>query len=203
MKTSHHLVEFYGETIDTTVTNEASTAEHWIQSSIINWSNQHGVLNRIVGIDFKFIRHPIVSMSNKIALMQLCVGTKCLVLQLLHMDYIPQSIRDFLCDDSRTTFVGVRILENSRKLSDEYEIIVKQKVDVHFLAKRWFPLSYKGRPTLRSLANGIVGFPKRVIENRNKKGDWESRVLDNELVDQACVDVYTCYSIGHRVLTDD
>ncbi|KAL7124873.1 hypothetical protein ABFS83_14G077800 [Erythranthe nasuta] len=172
MKTSHHLVEFYGKTIDTTVTNEASTAEHWIQS-IINSSNQHGVLNRIVGIDFKFIRHPIVSMSNKIALMQLCVGTKCL------------------------------ILENSRKLSDEYEISVKQKVDVHFLAKRWFPLSYKGRPTLRSLANGIVGFPKRTIENCNKKGDWESRVLITNSLTKLASMCSTCYSIGHMVLTDD
>ncbi|KAI3460741.1 hypothetical protein Pfo_017404 [Paulownia fortunei] len=130
----------------------------------------------------KFIHHPIRSMSNKIAILQLCVDTKCLVLQLLHMDYIPQSIRDFLCDP-HTTFVGLTYI---------------------FLAKRLFPVSYKGRPSLKALAYGVVGLSMRKCSKIcNYKGDWESIVIDKELVEQACTDVYASYSIAHKLLEDD
>ncbi|KAG6426816.1 hypothetical protein SASPL_111050 [Salvia splendens] len=192
------LVKFEGKIIETTVTNKANVADDWIQS--INRLLKQHQGHKIIGMSCKFIHHPILSMSNKTALLQLCFQTKALILQLLHIDSIPQSIRDFF-SDSNTTFVGIDIQNNSRKLLEEYAVRVSRMVDIHFLAKKWFPVSYRGMPSLRALAYCIVGFSVRKCRsNANKKGDWESRILDTELVEQACVDAYTSYIIAHKLL---
>ncbi|GFP80609.1 werner syndrome-like exonuclease [Phtheirospermum japonicum] len=195
-----HLVEFNDKIIETTVTNKASVAQYWLQN-IAKSSKRRGKNCRIVGMGCKYVRHPINSMSNKVAILQLCVDTKCLVLQLQHMDYTPHSIIDFL-NDSQTTFVGVEIQANSLKLLKDYALKVSHKVDLHFLAKRWFPVSYKGRPSMKALAYGVVGLSMRK-KSDDYKGDWESVVLDQELVEQACTDAYACYVIAHKLLQDD
>lgn len=193
---TNYSVEFNGKTIETTVTNKASEVDVWVQ----NANKLSG--NRIIGMDCKFIRHPITSMSNKMAILQLCFDTKCLVLQLLHMHSIPQSVRNFLTD-SHNTFVGVAIHENSTKLLKEYEVGVNKKVDIHFLASHWFPFSYKGRPSMRALACGIAGFSKRNCNaNAIIKGNWESRLLDTQLIEQACVDAYASYAMARHLLTN-
>ncbi|KAG6429220.1 hypothetical protein SASPL_107265 [Salvia splendens] len=169
-----HLVKFEGKIIETTVTNKANVADDWIQS--INRLLKQHQGHKIIGMGCKFIHHPILSMSNKTPLLQLCFQTKALILQLLHIDSIPLSMRDFL-SDSNTTFVGIDIRNNSRKLLEE------------------------GRPSMRALAYCIVGFSARKCRsNVNIKGDWESRILDTELVEQACVDAYTSYIIAHKLL---
>ncbi|KAL6532779.1 hypothetical protein OROGR_013739 [Orobanche gracilis] len=199
MEETIHLVEFSGNTIETTVTNKASVARHWLQNIIKTY--ERSCENRIVGIGCKYIRHPVdSSTSNKIALLQLCVDTKCLVLQLLHMDSVPPPVKDFL-GDSRNMFFGVEIREESRKLLEEYGLDVNRKVDLHFLAKHWFPVSYRGRPGLKELAYGVARLSRRRTCS-DYKGDWESIVLDQELVDQACTDAYACYSIAHKLLQD-
>lgn len=188
--------------METIVTDEASVAEDWLQY-INKLLKQYGG-PRIIGMSCKFIHHPILSMTNKIALLQLCFQTKCLLFQLLHMDSTPQSMRDFLSDPN-TTFVGIDIHQNSLKLLEEYALLVNRVVDLHFLAKKWFPLSYtdRHRPSMRALAYGIVGFSKRRCGgNFNMHRDWESRILDTELVEQASVDAYTSYSIAHKLLRD-
>lgn len=190
--------------METIVTNEASVAEDWLQSINKLLKPYGGGGHRIVGMSCKFIHHPILSMSNKIALLQLCFQTKCLLLQLLHMDSIPHSLRDFLTDPN-TTFVGIHIQQNSLKLLQEYTLRVNRVLDLHFLAKKWFPLSYidRHRPSMRALAYGIAGFSKRRSGgNSTMYRDWESRTLDTELIEQASVDSYTSYSIAHKLLTD-
>ncbi|KAL6539628.1 hypothetical protein OROHE_011399 [Orobanche hederae] len=199
MEETIHLVEFSGKTIETTVTKKASVARHWLQNVVKSF--EQSCDNRIVGIGCKYIRHPVdSSTSNKIAVLQLCVDTKCLVLQLLHMDSVPPPVTDFL-GDSRNTFVGVEIQEDSRKLLEDYALDVNRKVDLHFLAKHWFPVSYRGRPSLKALAYGVVWLSRR-RKCSEYKGDWESVVLDQELVDQACTDAYAYYSFAHKLLQD-
>lgn len=193
-----HSVKFEGKIIATTVTNKAKVADDWMQS--INRLLKQHQGHKIIGMSCKFIHHPILSLSNKTALLQLCFQTKCLILQLLHMDSIPQSMRDFL-SDSNTTFVGIDIQKNSRKLLEEYGVHVSRTVDIHYLSEKWFPVSYKGRPSMRTLAYGIIGFSKRKCrDNGSIKGDWESRILDTERVEQVCVDAYTSYIIAHKLL---
>lgn len=60
--------------------------------------------------------------TNKVTILQLtCVGSRCLILQLLHFNYIPQSLKNFL-GDANKIFVGVGIEEDSRKLYRDYGI---------------------------------------------------------------------------------
>ncbi|KAL2556483.1 uncharacterized protein Fot_01310 [Forsythia ovata] len=114
------------------------------------------------------------------------------------MDNIPQSIPNLLCD-SNISFVGVQIQENARKLKNQYGLIFSRNIDIHALVKTWFPLSYKGRPSLKALAYGVAGLGmRRSSRSSSKKSwncDWELKVLDEELVECACVDAYASYKL--------
>ncbi|XXG53928.1 hypothetical protein AAC387_Pa03g1939 [Persea americana] len=115
-----------GVSITTTVISNPSMAEsHLIreQSSII-YSNHRP----IVGLDIEWKPNRIPGCNNKVAILQLCVGTRCLILQLLHFNYIPQSPKNFP-GDANKIFVGVGIEEDSRKLYRDYGIDVQSLVN--------------------------------------------------------------------------
>ncbi|KAL2518537.1 3'-5' exonuclease domain-containing protein [Abeliophyllum distichum] len=129
---------------------------------------------------------------------------KCLILQMSYMDNIPQSIWNLLCD-SNITFVGVQIQENVRRLKNQCGLIFSQNIDIHALVKTWFPLSYKGRPSLKALAYGVAGLGMRRSSSSSKKSwncDWELKVLDEELVECASVDAYASYRIADKLLKE-
>ncbi|CAI9774270.1 unnamed protein product [Fraxinus pennsylvanica] len=192
-----HLVEFCGNTIETTVTHKASVADDWVRN-IRSKSNGPKI---IFGFDCKYNPHPIESMSNKVALIQLCVETKCLILQLSYMYNIPQSIWNLL-SDSNNTFVGVQIEETAKKLRNEYGISFCRSLDLRSLVKTWFPISYKGRPSLKALAYGVAGLGMRRNSKKIWSSDWEFRVLDEDMVQCACVDAYASYRIAHMLLKE-
>ncbi|KAG8372680.1 hypothetical protein BUALT_Bualt12G0091800 [Buddleja alternifolia] len=67
--------------------------------------------------------------------------------------------------------------DNSQKLLKEYALSLNRKVDVHYLVKRWFPVSYKGRPSLKALAYGVAGLSIRktkivIIRLIGNQGLW-------------------------------
>ncbi|MQM16997.1 hypothetical protein Taro_049962, partial [Colocasia esculenta] len=53
--------------------------------------------------------------DNPPAILQLYVGSRCIVFQILHADYIPDRLADFL-KDKRFTFVGVGVDEGANNL---------------------------------------------------------------------------------------
>ncbi|XP_073152572.1 uncharacterized protein [Henckelia pumila] len=213
---SLHFVEYSGKTIETTVTNKASVAENWLRNMMRSWDRNAGLENKIVGIDCKCFPplNPADSsiFANKIATLQLCMDTKCLVLQLPHMDYVPAQcfLQNLLANSGAITLVGVEVEKMWHKITSDYGLEYSRHdckvVDVHLLAKAWFPMSYRGRPSLKALAYGVAGLSKRkstVGEYYNRHGaDWGSKILDQELVQQACVDAYVSYAIAHTLLKD-
>ncbi|KAL4383831.1 hypothetical protein GQ457_15G020960 [Hibiscus cannabinus] len=193
-----HLVHFCGKTIETTVTHRASTAENWVLlvRSKFMFDRQEAV---IAGLNCKWRSHPITSMSSKIATLQLCVGTMCLVIQLLHLDHMPQSLRSFLTD-SRVVFVGIEIEQTVFKLQNEYGLSCGKKMDVRSLVKAWFPLSYYGKPGLKALANRLLGFNQWRPSDHECLNLMDSRFLDVDQVKFACIDAYALCRIGHKLL---
>ncbi|KAK9281625.1 hypothetical protein L1049_004528 [Liquidambar formosana] len=126
----------------------------------------------LVGLDCEWRPHPIRDMSNKTATLQLCVDTKCLILQLFYMDYIPQSIKSFLSDPN-FAFVGVEVQKDASKLMDEYGLNCPCMADIQAIAMTRFPLRFYRKPGLKDLAYHSVGLvvakPMHVC-----KGNWES-----------------------------
>lgn len=171
--------------------------DNWLGSVLRNPKNREKII--IVGLDCKLNRHPILSMSNKIATLQLCTDTKCLILQLVHMDSTPHSLTD-LFDDKRVSFFSVRADANASKLCTDYGLTFCKKIfDIRGLVKIWFPISYPRECSLKSIAYEVAGLSMR----RRKKNcgvDWEAQVLDVELIEYASVDAYAIYKIAHSML---
>lgn len=200
---STNLVSYNGQTIETTVTNQAHVAEQWLHNVLQNHKTTGGRNKIIVGFDCKYKLHPIRCMSNNIALIQLCIGTRCLILQIMHMDHVPLSLKSFFSDktENNVTFFGKNMNEKADKLWREYGIKCSEKIEIHDLLKICFPLSI--RPAESTSLKSVAKIVAKISPRTPKKAvsaDWESRVLDEELVEVACVDAYTCYTIVHKIL---
>lgn len=193
MRYEHH-VSFCGNLIETTATNKAAIADDWVHQILSMYRGQH----LIIGLDCKRRPHPITSMGGRTATMQLCVGCKCLILQLLYMDYIPKSLKSFLSNPD-ITFVGVEVEENVLRLWGEYGLWCTDAADVHELASRSFPLGFSGKTGLKALACKVAKF--RMWKPKNGCcGDWESKLLDERQIEQGCIDSYSVHRIGIKLL---
>lgn len=112
---STYIVSAIDEAIKTTVTDSGDVVSYWIDD-ILRIHRRR--LNRlIVGLDIEWCPHGLHGTygENPVALLQLCVGRRCLVFQLIHCDYIPDELNDFLLDE-RFLFVGVGIGDDLKKL---------------------------------------------------------------------------------------
>lgn len=186
-----HMVSFSGKTIEVTVTDKGSMADEWVQNVL---SLHSGNEKMIVGLDCEWRPHVIRSMSNKTATLQLCIDTKCLILQMFYIDYIPQSIKNFL-NDPNITFVGVEVGDDAVKLREEYGLRVASTSDIQAVAMTRWPIRFYRKPGLKRLAYAVAGIsmekPMHVC-----RSNWEARVLDEKQVEYGCIDAYACYRIG-------
>ena len=107
-----------GGIILATVTDSGAVVADWIDEILrIHWCRLNHL---IVGLDIEWCPHGFhgTTGENPAAVLQLCVGRRCLVFQILHSDFIPDQLRDFL-KDVRMDFVGVGIEGDAQKLLEE------------------------------------------------------------------------------------
>ncbi|KAF9596649.1 hypothetical protein IFM89_012864 [Coptis chinensis] len=192
---TQYIVYFSGKTIETTVTDKASVAQDWIRDIVSIHQHKTQV---IVGLDIEWRPHPIRDLSNKSATLQLCIDDKCLILQLFYMDEIPNLLKDFL-GDSKFKFVGIEVGDDVQKLRNEYGLICSSHLDIRELAKTRYPGRFR-RPGLKDLALEISGLrmmkPEHVCLS-----NWESRILDVNQIEYACIDAYASYKIAQDLLS--
>ncbi|KAL5561043.1 hypothetical protein UlMin_030790 [Ulmus minor] len=134
--------------------------------------------------------------TYKISIMQLCVGTKCLIIQLSQMGTnFPQSLKNFLCDSSNI-FVGVEVDEAVSKLKSEYGVeFGKSSVfDIRGLAEKRFPFSFSGKCGIKTLGYELVKLPVWTPKKVGHLTDFESLKLEKE----KCIDVFASYKIGWK-----
>ncbi|KAG8372184.1 hypothetical protein BUALT_Bualt12G0040000 [Buddleja alternifolia] len=188
-----YIVSFFNDDIYTTVTHDPDTVSKWI--SEIERIHRRRL---IVGFDIKwspsYSRH-----RNPVATLHLSVGRRCLIYQLLHSPYIPDSLINFLSDQNHT-FVGVNIDSDLIKLEEDYRGFgaTAVAVDLRDLAAEAYERNDLENAGLRELARGVLGknveMPRRVTMCR-----WDKRWLTAEQVKYGCVDAYVSFEIG-RVL---
>ncbi|OMO64016.1 hypothetical protein CCACVL1_22099 [Corchorus capsularis] len=190
------IVSFSGKNIETTVTDHASVVDAWV-SNIRSMYNGQQI---VVGLDSEWRPHHISYLSNKTAVLQLCIETKCLIIQLFYLQQIPQSLKSFL-GDPNVTFVGVEVARDAEKLRNEYGLQCSRTADVRELAMNRWPWKFYRKPGLKDIASIVVGLsmpkPMHVC-----KSDWQSRDLDRLQIEYACIDAYASYRIGHRLLKE-
>ncbi|GMH18662.1 hypothetical protein Nepgr_020503 [Nepenthes gracilis] len=181
-----------GYDIKTTVTDSPGVVNHWI--SDIKDIHRRRLHHLIVGLDVEW-RPNSRDYCNPVATLQLCVGRICLIYQLIHTPYIPQSLVEFLgCENY--TFVGVGISSDVEKLLDDYNLRVSNTVDLARLGADRRGL--RRNAGLKELAREVLGFeiakPKRVTRSR-----WDVVCLSSEQIQYACVDAFVSFEVGRRL----
>lgn len=186
-----NTVSFSGNVIESTVTNQSAVADTWIQNITSSSTGQ----KIIVGMDIEW--DPVES-TPKTAILQLCVGTKCLILQLSHMSQIPQSVRNFVAD-SNVTLVGVETASDAAKLKADYGLSCKNVVDVRELAAGQYPDRLSARAGLADIAKVVAGLEVSKPDHVRRSA-WGNAVLSNEQVQYATIDAFASFKIGQKLV---
>ncbi|KAL0346765.1 UNVERIFIED_CONTAM: hypothetical protein Scaly_1692500 [Sesamum calycinum] len=190
-----YFVNFHGEFIQVTVAKKAAHVHQWISGiRRIHRPCLHRKL--LVGIDTEWLPNLAPGDDHPIAILQLCVGQHCLIVQLLHADCIPPSLHAFLADP-RHVFCGVGVQEDVNKLFDHHGLIVGNTGDLNELAR--LASEADGREYnhmgLKKMALAILGKammkPLRVTLSK-----WDSQNLDFEQVEYAAVDAFVSFQIA-------
>ena len=197
MTTARYTVQFGSAQIDTTVTSDTAAADEWVRS--VRASNAGRRL--IVGLDCEWKPNYSSWTTSKVAILQLCVGTSCLVLQLFYANRVPTAIRSLLGDPT-VRCVGIGVGEDAAKLADDYGLVCAAAVDLEGRCNQHLGIGGGlGRTRL-----GLKGYAREVLGMTMEKprhvtmSNWEKRQLDVAQVQYACIDAYVSYKLGERLL---
>jgi len=188
----NYNVVFHSETIHTMVTRDPSMVEYWLSTL------SHTSRNRrfLVGLDVEWLPNRQRNIENPVAVLQLCINKKCLVFQILHASFVPQSLVAFL-ENQNNTFVGVDIEEDVGKLLRDYSLVVANFVELRNLAVERFG-EHLRRGGLKALALSVLGKdlekPRKITMSR-----WNCFRLTPQQVQYACIDAFVSFEIG-RIL---
>ncbi|CAO2170876.1 unnamed protein product [Urochloa humidicola] len=174
-----------GTTIRTTVTNSGDAVKRYLREVC-----KHGQ-SLLVGLDTEW--RVIRSGEHRMAVLQLCVGQRCLVFQIVHADCIPAVLREFLANPDHI-FAAVGVDNDVDRLYDDCKLVVANAVDLRGVAADVLDRPGLRRAGLKTLAREVMG----VHVDKNKDvtcSDW-SRTLSMVQVRYACIDVFVSYEIG-------
>ncbi|XP_057730879.1 3'-5' exonuclease-like [Arachis stenosperma] len=196
--TSKYTIQFDGKEIETTVTDQATIVDQWVQDINVLYSPNSSV---IVALDIEWKPDTVQYSRCKSATLHLCIDDKCLMLQLFHIDNLPPSLNNFLMNPN-LFFVGFEVSKKISKINDGYGLSCSGvRVDIKLLAmQKW--LGQCRFSDLKDLAKQLVGLsikkPKLV-----SLSNWKVRVLSVEQVEYGCIVAYVSYKIGHKLLMMD
>ncbi|EXC30709.1 Werner Syndrome-like exonuclease [Morus notabilis] len=194
----HNLydVVIYSKQVKTLLTTCPSMVSSWI--SDVEKIHRRRLSRLIVGLDVEW-RPSFSRYQNPVATLQICVGHRCLIFQLIHADSIPASLSDFLAN-ANYSFVGVGIGADIEKLAEDHGLTVRNAVDLGDLAAREYDdpgMKNRGLKDLARIVRGMeIEKPKRITMGR-----WDNRWLTCEQVQYACVDAFVSFEIGKKLIT--
>ncbi|KAM6585489.1 hypothetical protein CsatB_012491 [Cannabis sativa] len=185
-------------TVRTLVTISASMVDSWIED--IKRINNQSLGHLIVGLDVEWRPSFNRYIENPVAIIQLCVGPRCLIFQLLHADSVPSSLAEFL-GNADYSFVGVGVGADVEKLLVDYQLSVRKPVELGNLAANKYGDRSLKNAGLKRLASFVLGMqiekPKRITMSR-----WDNPYLNSSQVQYACVDAYLSFEIGKVLMTE-
>ena len=136
---------------------------------------------------------------NGAMLLILCVGTRCLVIQLYYLDSFPDSIKKFL-SDKNVCFMGIGVKDKVKKILQWPQMFgCKTGVELGHLAARVLKKPNLDECGLVELASEVGVYyeePKSVTFS-----DWDARVFSNEQVKYAIHDAYASNLIANNLLS--
>lgn len=172
-------VNVHGVAVKTTVTNSASFVDSFITELILscNYTNSSSSRPPIIGFHVEFTD------EIKAATLQLCSGSRCIIIQLNKMvtnNSVPQSLINFLAAPL-FCFVGVEIFQSLALLRREYGIVCRNAVDLTLMVNM----------AVMSGAVELEPKPLSVV-----MGDWGAENLSMEQIQSAAIDVFNFFIFG-------
>ncbi|KAH0740006.1 hypothetical protein KY290_033049 [Solanum tuberosum] len=188
-------VEFYGDEIQVIVTNTAVVVNDWILETVhLHRRRLHKLL---VGLDIEWLPCFKPEENHPVALLQLCVGRRCLLFQLLHRDGLPAFLAKFL-GDPNVKFVGVGVKGDAEKLLRDHNLFVANTVDLNLLALSIYGEQVYGKMGLKRMAKEVLGKvmekPKNVTLSK-----WDAEELVYEQIEYAAIDAFMSFEIAKNL----
>ncbi|XP_043725508.1 Werner Syndrome-like exonuclease [Telopea speciosissima] len=182
-----------GVKVQTTVVKTASMVDTFV-GELKNLCA--GNTKPIIGLDLEWNSN---SADPKVAILQLCVGTRCLIIQLRYLNVVPASLKNLISDPA-VSFVGVGVTEDVAKLLKDYGIECKNAIELGPLAARVYGKTTEyAKKGLADLALEVVGFHMEKHPNVSCS-NWDNETLTNEQIKYATIDAYASYLIGKKLL---
>ncbi|KAG0605006.1 hypothetical protein M758_9G025100 [Ceratodon purpureus] len=180
-----------GKKIVVTNTKEGAVAQEWL-------NRQKGT---VFGLDAEWRPSYRKGTEHKVALLQICGESECLIVQMLYLDVIPRGLVNFLKDPA-IKFPGVGVQGDAVKLKKDWGLECNGTVDLTTLAAQILgrpELKYTG---LKALAKVVMDYdmakPKRVTMS-----NWAKPVLDRVQVEYASLDAWVSYAIHQKLFQPD
>ncbi|KAK6120489.1 hypothetical protein DH2020_045747 [Rehmannia glutinosa] len=191
-------VFFSGHIITTTVTHDPNTVSDWI--STVKSENPHRLLSLIVGLDDNVEWHQSCNPHRKspVVALQICIGRLCLIYQIVHTSFVPQSLIDFL--DENFTYVGVDVKSDLGILDDEYGLASNARAEeLGRLAADAYGREELESAGLKELASLVLG---EEVEKPTSvmMSNWTDEWLTEDHVKYACIDALMSFEIGRILL---
>jgi hypothetical protein len=177
-----YTVNVNGVDVKTTVTNSASCVDSFITELILSCDySASRPPPIIIGLDVEFKDLDDFPTNHKAAAtLQLCSSSRCIIIQLINMEAIPESLANFL-SAPLFCFAGVGIEESLRVLRRGYGLECRHVVDL----KPLLDLAvFMGDVELEPKPLSVV------------MGDWGARNLSMDQIETAAADAYTFFEIG-------
>ncbi|KAK6937258.1 3'-5' exonuclease domain [Dillenia turbinata] len=196
MSTTTQVITLEDDAMKAYVTSQASTVDNCIRGFLSNLYNG----KKLIGLDTErtLIDSNDPKKGSKIAILQLCDGDDCLIIQLPYLDSMPTSLLNFL-RFADYTFIGLGIRENVAELEKEYGVGVRNVVEVGELAA-----SVKRDKSL--VTCGLEELGEKVDKLRYCRvssvvfDDWGAEKLTPKQVKYATLNAYTYFRLGIKLL---
>ncbi|PUZ55508.1 hypothetical protein GQ55_5G217900 [Panicum hallii var. hallii] len=181
-----------GAVIRTTVTNSGDAVKRYLREV-----RKHGQ-RLTVGLDTEWVVHGKGGRgAHRMAVLQLCVGRRCLVFQIARADYVPAALRAFLaCPDH--SFAGVGVGGDVERLYVDCGLVVAGAVDLRHVAAEVLARPELRNAGLKTLAREVMGVHVDK-EKRVTLSGWD-QPLSTEQVRYACIDAFVSYEVGRLLL---
>ncbi|MCL7037643.1 hypothetical protein MKW94_028312 [Papaver nudicaule] len=168
MANRNYDVQFNGVTIVTTITNSSLL----IDAVLKELGSKH-----VIGLNIQWSSSS--DSNNKVATLQLCHDKRCIIIQLLHLDFIPDSLRNLLL----LCWLGHEL----------------GSLMAFYATSQRFGMQSGGGGgggLVSSTIQQIVGLSIEELEYVIDHSDWSANILTNEQIKVAAIDAYASFAIG-------
>lgn len=180
-------IDFFGKILNVTVTEYASVIRPWI--STVRFFNRRSSHSLVVGVGVQWT--PDGTSDPLPDVLHLCVGNRCLIIQLNLCNRIPNVLRRFFAD-RRITFVGIWNSQNKGKLERcRHGLEIWRLLDVRqYLDRSLWNCSFE------KIVKECLGHEGVRLDQNISTSDWGIRFLSNHQILQASQDSYVCFKLG-------